>query len=477
MQTQSLRTLGVFSIVMITVGSVDSIRNLPATALFGPSLIFFFSMAALLFLLPSALVAAELSSLAREEGGIYSWVKHAFGAKAGLYAVWFQWIENVIFYPTILSFIASTCAYLLSPGLAHNRYFLVLIILLAFWGATLINCRGMEVSAWFANICAIMGLLIPMVLIISLGLLWWFSGRPMQINFSNPHVLIPSFTHTGNWVALTGIILSFCGVEIATVHSRNVKRPQRTYPLAMLISTVILFITLLLGSLAIAFVLPAAKISLVAGIMQAFDAFFVSYHLHWILPGVALMLIIGGLGGVNNWIIAPSRGLLLAAEDKQIPMALAATNKFLAPHVILISQAVVVSLLSLLFLFMPSINESYWMLNELAVQLYMLMYIMMFAAVVKLRFMRPKISTDNDPILDAGFRIPGGNWGVCVVAAVGAVTAIITIFIGFIPPPHTMFSSVTGYSFILLLGLILLSLPPVLLMLLRRVPWLAGYLR
>ena len=60
---------------MITVGSVDSIRNLPATALFGSSLIFFFLFAALFFLIPSALVSAELSSAWPEQGGIYIWVK------------------------------------------------------------------------------------------------------------------------------------------------------------------------------------------------------------------------------------------------------------------------------------------------------------------------------------------------------------------------------------------------------------------
>lgn len=476
MQTQSQRMLGVFSLVMITVGSVDSIRNLPITAIFGSALVFFFVIAALLFLLPSALVAAELSSLGREEGGIYVWVKHAFGPRMGLYAIWFQWVSNVIWYPTILSFIIATLAYLIAPHLAHNRYFLVTMIIVTFSALSWLNCHGIKTSALFATVCAISGVLLPMALIVVLGLVWWFSGKPLQIHFSGAHALIPSFANHSAWVALTGIVLSFCGIEIATVHARNVYRPQRSYPLAMLITTVVLLLTLLLGSLAIAIVLPAAKISLVSGIMQAYDAFFTSYHLHWLLPLIAVMLIMGGLGGVNNWIIAPSRGLLLAAEDRQLPAKLAEVNMHLAPHRILLGQVIIVIILSLLFLFMPTINESYLFLNELAVQLYMLMYILMFAAAVKLRF-RPTVAlAEQASVLDVGFRIPGGNWGICCVAALGSVACLVTILIGFLPPPHIIAKIAWHYQLMLAVGLVLLCLPPYLLVLLRNIPRLRRYL-
>lgn len=106
---------------MITVGSVDSIRNLPATALFGSQLIFYFSRR-VVFLIPTALVSAELASGWAKQGGIYIWVKQAFG-KIGFLAIWLQWIENVIWYPTILSFVAGTIGYLINPTLTSNPYF------------------------------------------------------------------------------------------------------------------------------------------------------------------------------------------------------------------------------------------------------------------------------------------------------------------------------------------------------------------
>jgi amino acid transporter len=270
--------LTVFSLTMITVGSVDSIRNLPATALFGSQLIAFFILGALFFLIPTALVSAELASGWPKQGGVYIWVKEAFGRKTGFLAIWLQWIENVIWYPTILSFVAGTIGYLIDPSLSKNPYFLWLVIVSSFWGATFVNLRGMRSSAIFSNICAIFGLLLPMSLIIGLGAAWVLSGNPLHTQFDLPSIL-PHWQDRSIWVSLTAIMLSFCGVEIATVHANDVNDPQRAFPRALIYSVVIILSTLILGSLAIAVVLPQEDINLVAGIMQAFDAFFSQYHL------------------------------------------------------------------------------------------------------------------------------------------------------------------------------------------------------
>src|SRR3990167_834182 len=299
--------LSVFSLVMITVVSVDSIRNLPATSLFGSSLIFFFTLAAIFFLIPTALVSAELSSAWPKQGGVYIWVREAFGIRAGFLAIWFQWIENVVWYPTILSFIAATIGFLISPKLAVSKTYLIADILIVFWALTIVNLFGMKASARFSNFCAIAGLLLPMTVIISLGIAWVISGEPLQIHF-NFKSMLPHWDSADMWVALTGIVLSFCGMEIATVHARDVKNPQRSFPKALMISVVIIVFTLILGALSIALVVPKNQISLVAGMMQAFNMFLITDHLHWVLPIVAIVLVVGSLGSVSNWIVAPTKG-------------------------------------------------------------------------------------------------------------------------------------------------------------------------
>lgn len=464
--TNSTRAyLTTFSLTMITVGSVDSIRNLPATALFGSHLIFFFIVAAIFFLIPCALVSAELSASWPEHGGIYGWLKEAFGTRLGFVGIWFQWIENVIWYPTILSFVAGTLGYLINPELIHNRAFLIVTILSCFWGATFINLRGIESSARFSSLCSIAGLLLPMTLIIGLGSLWLLGGHTNQISF-HVHDILPDMQQSNIWVALTGIMMSFCGVEIATVHAADVADPQRSFPRALFYSVLIILLTLMFGSLAIAVVLPVGSISLVAGIMQAFDAFFAAYQLHWCLPFIAVMLVLGGLGGVSNWIIAPTKGLLIAARDGNLPPIMRNTNEHGAPRYLLIAQALIVSVLSLVFLLMPTVNGSYWLLTALAAQVYMLMYMMMFIAAIVLRL--------RYPVRQTLFRIPGGIAGLITVCALGLMGCLVTFCVGFMPPTDIAMDSVLHYETLLLGGLIFMCLPPFLLTKSRQLVWKAA---
>jgi len=449
--SQKKHALTIFSLTMITVGSVDSIRNLPATALFGSQLIAFFILGALFFLIPTALVSAELASGWAKQGGVYIWVKEAFGKKAGFLAIWLQWIENVIWYPTILSFVAGTIGYLIAPSLANNPYFLWAVIVSSFWGATLVNLGGMRSSGLFSSICTISGLLLPMSLIIGLGAAWIFGDNPVQVQFDAASV-IPHWQDHTMWVSLTAIILSFCGIEIATVHANDVENPQRAFPRALIYSVCIILSTLILGSLAIAVVLPQQDINLVAGIMQAFGAFFARYDLLWLMPVVAFMLVMGGFGGVSNWIIAPTKGLLVAAQDGNLPPFFQRTNQHGAPVVMLVGQAVIVTILSSLFLFMPSVNGSYWLLTALAAQLYMLMYLLMFIAAVKLRITAP-----DHP---RAFRIPGGMLGMLSVVGIGMIGVFTTLFVSFMPPEGINVGSVSRYESMLVFGLLLMCSPP-----------------
>lgn len=444
-------SLTIFSLTMITVGSVDSIRNLPATALFGSQLIFYFFLGALFFLIPTALVSAELASGWAKQGGIYIWVKQAFGKKMGFLAIWLQWIENVIWYPTILSFVAGTIGYLINPTLTSNPYFLWAVIVSSFWGTTILNLRGMKSSAVFSNLCSLAGLLLPMSLIIGLGLVWVTQGNPLQIQFDIPSI-VPHVEDKSMWVSLTAIIMSFCGIEIATVHANDVKNPQHAFPKVLIYSVGIILSTLILGSLAIAIVLPGKDINLVAGIMQAFEAFFSSYHMSWMMPVVAVMLVLGGLGGVSNWIIAPTKGLLVAAEDGNLPDYFQRTNAKGAPAVMLYTQATIVTVLSGLFLFMPSVNGSYWLLTALAAQLYMLMYFIMFMAAIKLRL--------SEPEHPRPFKIPGGIAGMLFVAGIGIIGVCATLGVSFIPPDGINVGSLMRYELTLIGGLILMCLPP-----------------
>jgi amino acid transporter len=450
---KGVKGLSIFAVVMLISGSIDSIRNLPTTALFGTALVFFFVVSAIVFLIPAGLVSAELSSNKKLPVGVYGWVKTAFGKKIALLAIWLQWINTMVWYPTILSFIAGTIAFLIDPALAQNKYYLIGTILTIFWFMTFISLRGTYASARFASICAVIGMVIPMFLIIGLGLLWAFTGNPLAIHFTSSD-WIPTLSHGDSWISLTAIMTAFLGMELAAVHVNDVKNPQKNFPRALMYSVMFILMTMILGALAIAFVIPHNEIHLVDGIMQAFSAFLTMYHLQSLLPVLVVMLVIGSVGGMTNWIISPAKGLLQAGEDGYLPKALCKINKHGVASRVLLIQAGLVSFVCLAFLLMPSVNGSYWLLTDLSTQLYMLMYVLMFLAAVCIKF---KVKDE-----DAAFKIPGGKIGMSITCALGLIGCIATLIVGFIPPSSINVGGAAHYETMFVGGLLIMLLPTVL---------------
>ncbi len=135
--TPGQKKLSVFTLTMITGAMIVSARNLPMMAEAGLHVIFFMLIAALCFFAPVALVSAELATGWPKQGGVYSWVKEAFGERWGFVAIWLQWSMMTFLMLTVLDFIGGALAFVFKPELAQNRFFLYLVILVVYWGATL----------------------------------------------------------------------------------------------------------------------------------------------------------------------------------------------------------------------------------------------------------------------------------------------------------------------------------------------------
>jgi len=438
------------SLVILIIAAIDNMRNLPAAALFGSSLIFFFSLSALIFLIPTALVAAELSATFPDNGGIYQWVNKAFGKKWAMAAIWLQWINTMVWYPTMLSFVAGTLAYLIDPQLANNKVYLISSILIIFWTLTWINLKGIHVSALVNNICCVMGTMLPLILLIALGAIWVWSGRPLQIQLNSEN-LIPSLTHSTSWVSLIAIMASFLGIELSGVHVNDIRDPKKNFPRALLLATLFIFLSMSLGSLSIAFVLPEGDINLIAGVMQMFSNFFTVFGLQALTPVLTLLIALGTIGSMINWLISPAKGLLHAAEFGFLPPFFTRKNQAGVAYNILLAQAFLVSLFCLIFLLEPSVNGFYWFLTALSTELYMIMYVLMFAASLWLHHKyidRPK-----------AFKIPGGNLGIWLVVALGLIGCITTIIVSFFPPDNVNIGSPTRYFYTICIGNILTLSP------------------
>jgi len=422
--------LSTMALVLLITGAVDSIRTLPAAAWFGSELIFFFIFAAVVFLIPVGLISAELSTIWPEDGnGIYGWVKHAFGKKWAFATIWLQWINTLVWYPSMLVFISSTLAYLIDPKLSENTWFVSIISIFEFWIITIIAQNSLHFSARIAGFCAVLGMIIPMSLVIFLGILWVAMGHPWAISLDWGH-LLPKFSHQSSWISLTAIITAFLGMELAAVHVRQIKNPQSTYPKAIFYSVILILMTMILGSLAIAVVLPRAQINLVLGVLQTCEVFLAQYHLQAGFQLLLVLIFLGTSGSLINWVLSPSKGMSFAAQDGFIPPWLAKRAADGTPKNLLWVQAVIVSILCLGFKLLPSINAIYWFFTALSTELYLCMYVLMFLAAIRIKRQYPE--------LPRPFQIPGRNLGFYLTCFLGLVGCGITLYIGFFPPAEAL---------------------------------------
>jgi len=239
------KKISLLSLVVLIIASIDNMRLLPSAALFGTSLVFFFTLSACIFLIPTSLVAAELSAAFPEKGGVYHWVNTAFGKRWAMAAIWLQWINTMVWYPTMLSFIAGTLAYLIDPELAQDKTYLITCILVIFWVLTLVNLKGLHISAMINNICCVIGTMLPLIFLIILGGVWVLSGRLLQIDLK-PDNLIPNLHDSTSWVSLIAIMASFLGMELSGVHVNDIRNPQKNFPRAVLFATSFIFLSILI---------------------------------------------------------------------------------------------------------------------------------------------------------------------------------------------------------------------------------------
>ncbi len=439
--------ISVFGLVMLNVAAVLSLRGLPMMAETGLTMIFYLLFASMFFLLPSALISAELASGWPQTGGVYCWVKEAFGCRWGFLAIWLQWSQNIVWFPMVLTFSASAFAYLLlKPELAHNNLYLACFIIIVYWLSTWFSCRGLAIIEKLASVAIIIGTLLPGLLIILLGAIWIYNGEPIFfLSVKSP--LIPDFSNFSNIAFLSGIVLLFSGMEVGAVHVRSLTHPRHQYPKTIFIATLIIIIMFSLGSFAIATVLPKESISLTAGILEAFDKMLTYVNLSCLLPIIGFSIALGSFGSVLAWLAGPSKGLLATAKDGELPPFLARTNKIGMPKNILIVQGVIITFLASLYLIIDDISTAFFLLTSMTLLVYLIVYFLIFIAALKLRYSQPNI--------ERCYQIPGGKFGIWLVVLMGLSAVIFAFVVGFSPPTELHIAKPWLYQLTLITGLCL----------------------
>jgi len=446
------------ALALMTTSSVASLRPAPTIAIYGLAAVFLYVVPAIIFLLPTSLVSAELAS--GYEGGVYNWVAKGISKPMGFLAVWCQFAMTIFYYPTLLGFVASTLAYVINPELASSGLWTALVIVVVYWSGVWVSSRGTKGIAGLASGGLIIGTLIPGVLVVGLGLLFLGQGHPSAAPMDAAH-LLPEWAGLASLVLIVNNFLSYSGMEMNAVHVSSLKNPGREFPRAMFLAMALVLLIFILPALAISWIVPAKELSLTAGIMQAFDAIFANFGLQALTPIIGIMIVTASVGGMLTWLAGPSKGLLLISrQEGYLPPFLQRLNKNGVQQNILVVQGLITTVIALGYAFIPSVSNAYWIFSVITTQVYLIMYLLMFVAAVQLR--------RKDPDHPRGFHAPV----LTLLCGVGFFASLAALLVGFIPPSQFGEGNPALYIGIVVVGALGLGLlVPYLFYRLRKPSW------
>ena len=459
--------LSVATLAIMNITAVVSLRGLPAEAIYGLSSAFYYLFAAIVFLIPTAMVAAELAGMfSDKQGGVFRWVGEAFGARTGFLAIWLQWIESTIWYPTVLTFGAVSIAYIglndaSDAALASNKVFTLVTVLAIYWIATFIAMKGLSWVGKISKWGGLIGTIIPAGLLIVFGILYLATGGHNYMDMDQS--FIPDLSKLNNIVLASSIFLFYAGMEMMGVHVMDVDNPSKNYSKAIIIGSLVTVAIFVLGTFALGFVIPSKDINLTQSLLIGFDNYFRYFHMSWAGPIMAIALMFGVLAGVLTWVAGPSKGIFMVGKAGYLPPFFQKTNKDGVQRNILLIQGGIVTLLSLLFVVMPSVQSFYQILSQLTILLYLIMYMLMFAAAIVLRY---KMKDAERP-----FRLGKGNGLMWFLGAMGFGGSLLAFVLSFIPPSQINTGNNTVWYSVLIIGCIVMVVIPFIIYAMRKPSW------
>ena len=460
--------LSVATLAIMNVTAVVSLRGLPAEAEYGLSSAFYYLFAAIVFLIPTALVAAELAAMfSDKQGGVFRWVGEAFGKRMGFLAIWLQWVESTIWYPTVLTFGAVSLAFIGMNGthdmaLASNRLYTLIVVLAIYWLATLISLKGMSWVGKVSKIGGLVGTIIPAGLLVVLAIIYLASGGHSHLDFHGS--FFPDLTNFNNLVLASSIFLFYAGMEMGGIHVKDVDNPSVNYPRAVFIGSFVTVLIFILGTYSLGIIIPKSEINLTQSLLVGFDRYFAFIRASWLSPVIAIALAFGVLAGVLTWVSGPSKGIFAVGRAGYLPPFFQKTNKNGVQQNILLIQGALVTLLGLLFVVMPSVQSFYQILSQLTVLLYLIMYLLMFAAAIYLRY---SMKSAGRP-----FRIGSkGNGLMWIIGGLGFLGSLLAFILSFIPPGQIAVGSKTMWYAVLVIGCVVVVVIPLIIYALRKPSW------
>jgi amino acid transporter len=436
-QTTFIKALGLWDLVAMNIVAVVGLRWIARSARLGAPSVSLWVLAWAVFFVPLALALIELSSRHPEQGGIYAWVRRAFGPLHGFIVGWCLWVNNLFYFPSLLLFAAANFALALGAGagLAENRAYSIVFVLGFLWFCTGVNILGLQTGKWVQHIGSVATWIPPALLIVCGAIAFATFGSATSFA---PSALLPREDFLTTMSLWSSMCFAFSGFEIASMVGQEVRNPRRNIPLGIIVGGIAVTGIYILSSASVLVAVPASELAERSGIADAIDLTTSRLGLASMGAMTGLLLAIGSIGGTNSWVAGSARVPFAAGVDSVLPDAFARLHpRYRTPHVALVVQGLAATLLFLASVFVSvgggqtTVQESYDIMVNLTILVYFVPYLYLFATWIRLR--RAESGRGDGDVIT----LPGGLTAVVLIAGCGFLATLIAISLLFIPPPDT----------------------------------------
>ena len=391
---------------LFTVCAILVIDTVAPSAAIGPASISWWLITLVLFFIPYGLITAELGTTYPDEGGLYVWVKKAFGEKWAARTTWLYWVNVALWMPSVYILFAGIFSQLFFPEMTLWTQIAIGVIMT--WITVAIGVVSLETGKWVPNLGAALKAIILLVIGVGGIVFALKNGIANDLSFTS---LLP--TWDAGLQFLPVIVYSYMGFELMSGAAGEMENPGRDIPRAIVIAGVMIALFYLLGTVGMLLALPLDQLGLVGGIIDTLKIILGESGI-----GGAVVTLLGiatlytFLANMVTWTMGANRTAAEAGQDRELPAffgKLHPVNK--TPLNAYILTGVVSTIVIILYGFMAGNAEDlFWSLFAFSSIVFLMPYLALFPAFLHLR----KV----DPDTVRPYRVPGGNGVASVLVAI-----------------------------------------------------------
>jgi amino acid transporter len=440
---KTTKKLRLFDIVLFNVCGILSVDTIAAGASMGVQGMTWRFLGILFFFVPYGLATAELGSSWPKAGGIYVWTREAFGDFWGTMVSWLYWI-NVIYWMSSM-FVTFAAIFLSAffPGLSQSALtsLQILIGITLVWTVVYLGRKNITLSDLVINT----GALIKIMLFLLLGLFGILYALRFKLanNFASTNWKI---TWDSTLAFMPVVVYNFLGFELVSSFSDKLDKPRKNIPKAILISGSLIAFLYILSAFGVLAIFKADEINIVTGISDSFRTLVsrtMGQDFIWLYYFLIVVFLLSLYTFVFAWAYGANCVIAETGLDKKVKFLGHKHPKHGSPDYAFTIMGVIGSVLIIgNSIGMQNIQQIFWTIFALSSVIFLLPYLLMFPAVIKLRALHPG--------RERPYSIPFGKIGLWITVFCGEFFILIAVFFFFIPPKGTV--NVLRYELSLCVG-------------------------